>query len=43
MNPWPFVISSYAIVLLGAVAVSLWAWRAARAAEARVDAQSDRD
>jgi hypothetical protein len=43
MNPWPFVISAYAIVLVGTVAVSLWAWRSARDAEARADAMRERD
>ncbi len=42
MNPWPFVFSAYAIMLAGVVATSLWAWRAARDAEARADALRER-
>ncbi|MFT3966787.1 MAG: hypothetical protein QM690_12995 [Sphingobium sp.] len=38
MNPWPFVIAAYALAGMGTLAVSLWSWRAARAAETRADA-----
>lgn len=37
MNPWPFVIAAYALTFVGAVAVSLWSWRAVRRAETRAD------
>lgn len=43
MNPWPFVISAYAITFAGTLLLSLWAWRAARSAEARADALRERD
>ncbi len=43
MDSWPFVIAAYGITLLGTVATSIWAWRAARAAEARADTLRDRD
>lgn len=43
MNPWPFVITAYAITLLGAAATSIWAWRSAAKAEARADALRERD
>jgi len=33
MNPWPFVIASYAVTLAGAAAVVLWSWFAMRKAE----------
>lgn len=33
MNPWPFVIASYAVVILGSAGIALWAWRAMRKAE----------
>ncbi len=37
MNPWPFVIAGYAVTLLGAGAITSWAWGAMRRAEAAVD------
>ena len=37
MNPWPFVIAAYAIVLGGSAALAIWAWRSMRAAEAFAD------
>jgi hypothetical protein len=44
MNPWPFVIAAYALTLTAMVAVSLWSWSAARAAERRADGlQRERD
>lgn len=43
MNPWPFVIAAYALCLGGTAVLSLWAWRAARRGEARVEAMKERD
>lgn len=43
MNPWPFVIAAYGITIIGTIATSIWAWRAARLAEARADTLRDRD
>lgn len=43
MNPWPFVIAAYGITLVGTIAMSLWAWRAARDAEARADTMRERN
>ncbi len=43
MAPWPFVISAYAITLIGTVSLSLWAWRSATDAEARANALRERD
>lgn len=43
MNPWPFVISAYALTLIGALAVSLWSWNAARSAERRAENLRERD
>ncbi len=37
MNPWPFVIAAYAIVLGGSGVLTLWAWRSMRAAERLAD------
>jgi hypothetical protein len=37
MNPWPFVIAAYALVLGGTAALTLWAWRSMRAAERFAD------
>ncbi len=37
MNHWPFIIAAYAIVLSGSAALTLWAWRAMRAAESFAD------
>jgi hypothetical protein len=37
MNPWPFVIAAYAIVLGGSAALTIWTWRSMRAAEAFAD------
>ncbi len=43
MNQWAFVTAAYAITLIGAVLVSLWAWRAASSAETRADGLRERD
>jgi hypothetical protein len=43
MNPWPFVISSYALTALATIATSLWAWQAARKAESRAEQLGGRD
>jgi hypothetical protein len=43
MNPWLFVIAAYGLTLVAAVATSLWAWRAARQAEARAARLLERD
>lgn len=43
MNPWPFITAAYALTLIGAGLVSLWAWRTAMSAEKRADALRDRD
>jgi hypothetical protein len=37
MNPWPFVISAYAIALGGSFSLLLWSWLAMRRAEAEAD------
>ena len=37
MNPWPFVIAAYAIVIGGSALLTLWAWRSMRAAEQFAD------
>lgn len=37
MNPWPFVITAYALTGIGTIAVSLWSWRVALDAEKRAD------
>ncbi|MDG5488180.1 heme exporter protein CcmD [Sphingomonas sp. FW199] len=42
MNPWPFVIAAYGVVMLGVVALSLASWRAMRRAERASDAMKDR-
>ncbi len=33
MNPWPFIIASYAIGVGGTLAMAGWAWLAMRKAE----------
>lgn len=38
MNPWPFIIGSYALTMLGALGLSWTSWRAMRAAESKADA-----
>ena len=38
MNPWPFVIAAYGIVVVGTLALTLASWRAMRNAEAAADA-----
>ncbi|MFD1951525.1 hypothetical protein ACFSGX_12195 [Sphingomonas arantia] len=38
MNPWPFVIAAYGIVIGGTAALCLWAHVAMRRAERRADA-----
>lgn len=35
MNHWSFVIASYAVVLLGSLAVVIWSYSAMRKAERR--------
>ena len=37
MNPWPFVIAAYAVVLGGSIVLTLWAWRGMRSAERFAD------
>ena len=37
MNPWPFVIAAYAIVIGGSALLTLWARRSMRAAERFAD------
>ena len=37
MNPWPFVIAAYAIVLGGSLVLCLLSWRSMRAAERLAD------
>jgi hypothetical protein len=43
VNPWPFVISAYALTVAATLATSLWAWRAARTAEKRATHLLERD
>lgn len=38
LDPWPFVIAAYAIVIVAAAALSLLSWRAMRRAEAALEA-----
>lgn len=38
LDPWPFVIAAYAIVVVAAVALSLLSWRAMRRAEDALEA-----
>ena len=40
MNPWPFVISAYAVVILATAALLLLSFAAMRRAEAAADALS---
>ena len=35
MNPWPFVIAAYAVVLLGGGGLLVWSFLAMRRAERR--------
>jgi hypothetical protein len=42
MDSWPFVIAAYAVTFAGTLALSIWAWRAARSAEAQADASRNR-
>jgi hypothetical protein len=37
MNPWPFVIAAYGIVLFSSAIAILWAWRSMTKAEALAD------
>lgn len=37
MNPWPFVLSAYALTAAGVAGTSLLFWRALRRAEQRAD------
>ena len=43
MNPWPFVIAAYGITLAATLITSIWAWRRAKAAEARAATLLERD
>jgi hypothetical protein len=38
MNHWPFIVSAYAVTLIGTLGVTWWSYRAMRRAEARADA-----
>lgn len=38
MNPWPFIIASYGLTLLGTSGLALWSWAAMRRSEAEADA-----
>jgi hypothetical protein len=38
MNPWPFVIAAYGIVIAGTLAVTLASWLGMRSAEAAAEA-----
>lgn len=37
MNQWTFVVTAYAVTLLGTALVSITSWRSMRAAEAQAD------
>ena len=37
MNPWPFVVASYALTAIGTLVLSIASWRAMQAAERRAD------
>jgi heme exporter protein C len=37
MNPWPFVTAAYGVTILATGLLLLWAWRAMRRSEARVE------
>jgi heme export protein D (CcmD) len=37
VNPWPFVISAYAVALLGTAAVTLWSLADMRRSEREAD------
>jgi hypothetical protein len=39
MNPWPFVIAAYALVLIGTIALTGWSYAAMRRAECEAAAQ----
>ena len=38
LDPWPFVIAAYAVVVIAAALLSLLSWRAMRRAEAALEA-----
>lgn len=38
LDPWPFVIAAYAIVIVAVALLSLASWRAMRRAEAALEA-----
>ena len=38
MNQWPFVIAAYAVVLVGAAGLLIWAFASMRRAERAADA-----
>ena len=42
MNPWPFVIAAYTIVLVGSVLLAAWSAVAMRNAERDAEALKDR-
>ena len=42
MNHWPFVIASYAAVLISTAAVVVWSYTAMRKSEAKADQLSKR-
>lgn len=37
MNHWPFIISAYALTIVGTLGVALWSWAAMRRAEAEAE------
>jgi hypothetical protein len=43
MDPWPFVIAAYGLTLTGTIGTSLWAWRAAKAAERKAETLRERN
>jgi hypothetical protein len=43
MDPWPFIIAAYGLTLAGTLAISVWAWNGALAAERKADAPRERD
>jgi len=38
VNPWPFVIGAYGVVIASTIALLLWAFASMRRAEAAADA-----
>lgn len=43
MDHWPFITAAYALTIAGVLGTSLWAWRAARAAERDAGDGTERD